>query len=339
MPAERIAVLLVGDNARKALILQSHLERHECGVRFATTLKEARDLIEKQSFDLVLCEFLCSDGTASQLTPFLHDTQTTMFFSNAVENGCWWMCALADGQDSSNQPGIAPGEFRVVLDQILSNLESKRRRAAVLAGAGARRAGRSIDWNWEWNHWEWNRANLVFALACVVFIAVFSFEVSAGTHTSSSFSNLPTPITIQGTVEDVVRPPCPSAVLSSRKTSTDCGATNLILDTPSGRKYVQLGPTKYIRDQRFSFASGDHLWVVGFPTGDGATAFTSERVIKEHRELVLRDRSGRPVWALNAPGILQTSRHVQTASPPRSAESSKPQDTNLRSSVEKGNLL
>ena len=320
MPAERIAVLLVGDNARNALILQTHLEKHECGVRFATTLKEARDLIGKQCFDLVLCEFLCSDGTASQLTPFLHNTQTTMFFSNAVENGCWWMCAIADGQDCPDQPGIAPGEFRVVLDQLLSNLQSKRRRAAVLAGEGACRAGRSIDWNW-----EWNRANLAFALACVVFIGVFSFEVSASTHTSSSFSNLPTTITIQGTVEDMVRAPCPSAVLSSRKTSPGCGATNLILDTPSGRKYVQLGPTKYIRDQRFSFASGDHLWVVGFPTGrDGATAFTSEKVIKEHRELVLRDRSGRPVWAQNAPGILQTSRHVQRAGPP---------------SVEKGNLL
>jgi CheY-like chemotaxis protein len=335
MPAERIAVLLVGENARKALTLQSHLERHKCGVRFATTLKEARDLLGKQSFDLVLCEFLCSDGTAYQLTPFLRNTQTTMFFSNPVENGCWWMCAIADGQDCSDKPGIAPGEFRIVLDQLLSNLQSKRSRAAVLAAGGARRAARSIGWNR-----GWNRAILVFALACVVVIGVFSFEVSAGTHASSSFSNLPTPVTIQGTVEDVVRPPCPSGALSSRKTSPNCGATNLILDTRSGRKYVQLGPTKYIRDQRFSFASGDHLWVVGFPTRrDDATAFTSERVIKEHRELVLRDRSGRPVWALNAPGILQTSRHDQTASPPRSAEGNKPRSTNLRSPIEKGNLL
>jgi hypothetical protein len=42
-----------------------------------------------------------------------------MFVSNAVEDGCWWMVALLEGQDRLGEPGMRPGEFRVRLDEIL----------------------------------------------------------------------------------------------------------------------------------------------------------------------------------------------------------------------------
>lgn len=119
MPAERVDVLLVGDNARNASSLHEHLKRHGCFLCYATSCKQAVELFNTRAFDLVLSEFMLSDGTAYQLMPLLRGTETTMFFSNAVEDSCWWMNAILRGEDRSHDPGMRPREFRVVLDQIL----------------------------------------------------------------------------------------------------------------------------------------------------------------------------------------------------------------------------
>lgn len=119
MPAERVDVLLVGDSARNASNLHEHLKRHGCFLCYATSCKEAVELFKTRAFDLVLSEFMLSDGTAYQLMPLLRGSETTMFFSNAVEDSCWWMNAILRGEDRSHDPGMRPREFRVLLDQIL----------------------------------------------------------------------------------------------------------------------------------------------------------------------------------------------------------------------------
>jgi hypothetical protein len=119
MQAREVTVLLVGKGVRKASTLEDHLARRGCVVYFATSVKEALGLFQKRHFDLILSEFLLSDGTAYQLHPQLLGTDTTMFVSNAVEDGCWWMAALFEGQDRLGEPGMRPREFKVQLDEIL----------------------------------------------------------------------------------------------------------------------------------------------------------------------------------------------------------------------------
>jgi hypothetical protein len=114
-----VTVLLVGGGARHAPTLRDHLERRGCIVSSATSCAEAISLLKTRHFDLVLSEFLLSGGTAYQLVPVLQGTDTTMFFSNAVEDGCWWMNAVLEGQDHTAEPGMRPAEFRVRLDEIL----------------------------------------------------------------------------------------------------------------------------------------------------------------------------------------------------------------------------
>jgi hypothetical protein len=106
--APTVAVLLVGDNARNSPILQDHLRRRGGGIFFATSCKEAQKILEERHYDLVLSEFLLSDGTAYQLVPCLRGTDTTMFFSNAVEDGCWWLNAVFEGEDRTEEPGMHP---------------------------------------------------------------------------------------------------------------------------------------------------------------------------------------------------------------------------------------
>jgi hypothetical protein len=38
---------------------------------------------------------------------------------NVVEHGCWRINAVSEGQDHSDDPGMRPAEFRILLDEIL----------------------------------------------------------------------------------------------------------------------------------------------------------------------------------------------------------------------------
>jgi response regulator RpfG family c-di-GMP phosphodiesterase len=119
MEVRGVRVLLVGNAARKASVLEDYLLKRGCDICFATSQKGALELLQRHQFDLVLSEFALSDGSAYQLMPPLRGTDTTMFFSNAVEDGCWWMNAIYEGEDHTEEPGMRPAQFRVLLDEIL----------------------------------------------------------------------------------------------------------------------------------------------------------------------------------------------------------------------------
>lgn len=119
MGVRGVMVLLVGNSARKASTLERYLLKRGCDIRIATSQKEALELLRRNRFDLVLSEFVLSDGTAHQLIAPLRGTETTMFFSNAVEDGCWWTTAVFKGQDRSDEPGMSPAEFGIRLHEVL----------------------------------------------------------------------------------------------------------------------------------------------------------------------------------------------------------------------------
>jgi hypothetical protein len=86
--------------------------------------KEAIELLEHRRFDVVLSAFRLPDGTASELKAPFRGTDTTMFFSYAVEASCWWITAMYRGQDRSEEAAMRPKEFTVLLDEILSKKSS-----------------------------------------------------------------------------------------------------------------------------------------------------------------------------------------------------------------------
>src|SRR5215471_17249335 len=106
MNTRTVEVLLVGSGARGSRGLQDHLKKRGCDISFATSCREALQMLRGRQFDLVLSEFMLSDGTAYELMPSLWGTGTTMFFSNAVEVGCWWMNPIYEGKDRSDAPGM-----------------------------------------------------------------------------------------------------------------------------------------------------------------------------------------------------------------------------------------
>ncbi len=126
MELKRVTVLVVERDARCTSALESYLHKRGCEICLATSKKEALEFLDRRRFDLVLSEFLLSDGTAYALMPRLLGSATTMFISNAVEDGCWWINAIYEGQDRSQDPGMRPAQFKIVLDKILlSSYRSK----------------------------------------------------------------------------------------------------------------------------------------------------------------------------------------------------------------------
>jgi DNA-binding NtrC family response regulator len=119
------SVLLVGSCARKSSALGGHLLKRGCNLSLAAGKKDAVELLQRRRFDLVLSGFLLPDGTAYELMAPLRGTDTTMFFSLAVEDSCWWITAMRQGQDRSEQAGLRPREFTMVLDELLFEKSSK----------------------------------------------------------------------------------------------------------------------------------------------------------------------------------------------------------------------
>lgn len=289
-----VKVLLVGSGARNAPILHDHLQRRGCDVFFATSLKEAIEMLNDRRFDLVLSEFMLSDGTAYHLVSPLRETDTTMFFSNAVENGCWWMLALYEGQDRGGESGMRPTEFKILLDRILLKCSSGIRVELRTNVHTELPALRNRD----------RKGILLIVVLCLTVLGIFLFGVLAyaQTRVNTSWSS-PSPaarVAVKGTVEKVLRHACSPALLPSEKRnihSLHCTTTDVVLSTKDGFVNVRLGPTKFIRDHHFFFVKGDQLQVIGFrAAGHGRVTVVSEEVVKSKRALTLRDSNGRPLW-------------------------------------------
>lgn len=133
------SVLLVGSCARKSSPLGRHLLRRGCSLSLAAGKKEAIELLQHRQFDLVLSAFRLRDGTASELKAPFRGTDTTMFFSYAVEDSCWWITAMYRGQDRSEEAAMRPKEFTILLDEILSKKSSTSK-----ADNNGGRQGRSV---------------------------------------------------------------------------------------------------------------------------------------------------------------------------------------------------
>ncbi len=118
MNASALTVLLVTDGARNAPVLQDYLQTRGCAVFFAASYKEATEMLSTRQFRLVFSEFLLSDGTAYRLMPLLRGTGTTLFFSDAVEDGYWWILALYQGQDRWGEAGMRATQFRTFLNEM-----------------------------------------------------------------------------------------------------------------------------------------------------------------------------------------------------------------------------
>jgi DNA-binding NtrC family response regulator len=124
MEARKPKILLVGENPQGSSYLVSRLEGHGCECRFAASYQEACALLRKEGFDLVLSPIRLLSGSVFPLIDVLEGSGTTMFYSHAVEDSCWWLPALQKGQRCFGSPALRPSEFISQLDRIIEETQS-----------------------------------------------------------------------------------------------------------------------------------------------------------------------------------------------------------------------
>ena len=137
MEPRKPKALLIGENPHGSWYLAKHLQERGCECEFAVSYREACSLLMTQGFDLVLSPMRLRDGSLFPLIGLLDGSGITLFYSHAVEDGCWWLPALRHGQNCFGSSALRPSEFVAALDEAIEEIcfrapvERKSRRSVA----------------------------------------------------------------------------------------------------------------------------------------------------------------------------------------------------------------
>jgi hypothetical protein len=115
----KINVLVVGDFPRLFSSLR-RLEKLGCECHFAESDREVSALLSHTKLDIVLS--LYTDQRLSPMMALLADLRVSMFYMLPVEEGCWWLPVLRNGENCLGSPAIRTTEFTYVLIEIIKGI-------------------------------------------------------------------------------------------------------------------------------------------------------------------------------------------------------------------------
>jgi CheY-like chemotaxis protein len=115
-------VLLIGENPQGSSYLAKRLQERGCECEFAVSYQEACSLLGAQGFDLVLSPMRLRSSSLFPLIGLLDGSGITLFYSHAVEDGCWWLPALRHGQKCFGSSALRPSEFVAALDEAIEEI-------------------------------------------------------------------------------------------------------------------------------------------------------------------------------------------------------------------------
>ena len=122
MEPKRPKALLIGETPQGSSYLAKRLQERGCQCEFAASYQEACSLLMAQGFDLVLSPMRLRDGSLFPLIDLLDGSCVTLFFSHAVEDGCWWLPALRNSQKCFGSSALRPSEFVATLDEAIGEI-------------------------------------------------------------------------------------------------------------------------------------------------------------------------------------------------------------------------
>ncbi|MFZ0737169.1 MAG: hypothetical protein WBL70_19540 [Candidatus Acidiferrales bacterium] len=119
-------ILLIAASPMGVSFLAARLKKWACEIHFASSRKEANAFVSTQQFDLVLSESWLWQGSSYPLTALLIGSNTTLVYSYSVENGCWWLPAVKNGQSCWGSLAMQPSEFIGFLDDVITEIRSRQ---------------------------------------------------------------------------------------------------------------------------------------------------------------------------------------------------------------------
>jgi hypothetical protein len=116
----KVGVLLVGNSPHLFSFIQPSLEKLGCQCYFAESYQEIGDLLNHTKLDIVLS--LSSHQSLFELIILLAGLRVSMFHMHPVEEGCWWLPVIRNGEKCLGTPAFRPSEFGCVLVEIVKGI-------------------------------------------------------------------------------------------------------------------------------------------------------------------------------------------------------------------------
>jgi hypothetical protein len=116
------AVLLVGRNGSWGSVVLKSLEKSCCELSFEVPQNVTARFARKSAYDVILLDSTVPPEQRKELVAGLAGSQTSIYYTFPVENGCWWLPALRRGQDCLGEPAFRRNEFPLELERILGDL-------------------------------------------------------------------------------------------------------------------------------------------------------------------------------------------------------------------------
>ena len=131
MESSKVRVLLVNQSVSDASHIVEYLRNLGCLCALSRSAKEARALLLRENFDLVLSEFEVPGGDWHELPELLIGREMSLFYFYAVEGGCWWIPRVSRGQECRGQAALRPVEFAHVLKEMIADVQTSDRSIRV----------------------------------------------------------------------------------------------------------------------------------------------------------------------------------------------------------------
>lgn len=135
MRKREAGVLFVGEYPALSASLARVLNSLGCECRYAETCEEALATMDRRKFRVVLSKPKLADGNARKLIPMIEAASGWLFLSFPVEEGCWWIPAMEDGQLCIEAVALHSREFSKSLLNILKTILPAPVETSPVAGA------------------------------------------------------------------------------------------------------------------------------------------------------------------------------------------------------------
>lgn len=111
MESQMRKALLVNDQDSGSSLLVKQLAQLGFACFFAHSFDEAKSKLSEENFSLVLSRLSIDGGSVYELQPLLVGRPTSLFYSLAVQQGCWWIPGVRLGAECMGEPAMRPEDF------------------------------------------------------------------------------------------------------------------------------------------------------------------------------------------------------------------------------------
>lgn len=114
--------LLVGENSYTPSTLTNCLKQRGFECEFASSGQQALSMARVHDFDLVLSPIRLGGTSLLSLMDLFTGSGVTMFYFQAVENGCWWLPAMRRGKRCFGSFAYRTDEFAPALEEAIEEV-------------------------------------------------------------------------------------------------------------------------------------------------------------------------------------------------------------------------